>query len=60
MLAYILFTKNNLNFTAFDLLYAFFIYYGKLDFSDNIIEFERLDYRYSEKDKPTMMVLTTM
>lgn len=45
LLAYVLYTSNNLNFTPFDLLYAFFVYYGKIDFSNKIIAFEILDYR---------------
>ena len=45
MLTYVLYTANNLNFTAFDLLYAFFIFYGKINFGTEIIAFERLDYR---------------
>jgi len=45
LLAYVLYTANNMDFTAFDLLYAFFVFYGKIDFKVKIIAFEMLDYR---------------
>ena len=45
MLAYVLYTSNNINFTAFDLLHAFFVFYTKINFGTEIIAFEELEYR---------------